>query len=203
MMKFRNTLTAALTLSVFGMLHTNADAAFSLFATGGPLTKADGETPITDGTVAFYADGDNDGFGSFVSPDTFDSDDADDIFLGTAAVNNAVSDIPGTITGTFGPFTAEAGDQIGIVFYDNTFSESATGPGFGVDFGVIENIITLENPNGSSIGFNFISSEFGGNPSPAQLSATSGTTIPEPGTATAMIAALGGLTMMSRRRRSA
>ena len=205
MKNFRNTLAVALSLSMFGMAHTSAEAAFSLFATGGPLTKADGVTPITNGTIAFYADRDNDGLGNFVSPDTFASDDADDIFLGIGGVGNSdVQDIPGTFTSTFGPFTAEAGDQIGIVFYDNTFSESATGPGFGVDFGVIENVITLESPNGSGIGFNVVSSEFvPGNPSPADVSATDGTTVPEPGTATAMIATLGGLVMMSRRRRSA
>jgi len=221
-MKLRTAFTTlAVTATALGA--STAQAAFTMNAQIGVMRTADGSTPITEGTIAFIADEDLDGFGAFGSADTFASDDAGDRLLGVFGINNAFG-FAGAFSETIGNFgltdPLPANTPILAVFYDNDYdslgipdglpnkpttegvnidgADFPFGPGAGVDFGIVDFGFELPNNNVAAEPFSLTTPGIFGTADPALLFANDGTTIPEPGTA--LLAAAGGLMLLGRRR---
>ena len=209
-------ITIALALIVASVAAGSAQASITINWQAGAFFNADRTAQLEDVTAVLLTTDDlsNVDADDFkFSPDSFAPDGYTE--LGRVDNNDALTDggffgepqssFSRTISGIdFVGLGLDQGDPLVTVFYDLPFDENAEGPGAGVNFGMMfsEEIGGLPGDGG------VVLRQFLVEPIPnANLDPQAGqarfTTVPEPGTATAMIAALGGLVMMSRRRRSA
>jgi len=190
--RFIGSLMAAVVIT---LASSNAQAAFSLFVQLGPITDPTG-APITQGSVAFVADADQDGFGEFGLANSYESSDDGDVLLDVVGINNAFS-TPGVLSDTIGPYTAPANTPIIAVFYNNDFATSPDAPGAGTTFGIADPGFVLDNPNAQAAEFFYTT--FGG-VSPQNLIADVGQVVPEP--ASLAVLGMGGLLIARYRRRA-
>lgn len=187
---------------------TTAQASVTLNMSLGFFYESDGLTPLAaNSTLVLLADADNDGFGDLTLATDSWVDDIGDIVLAQFPMN-------GFLAGPNSSFDAinfdlidgvDTGDDLMLVWYDQTFEPSDEGPGKDVSFGTFrsDSVISFSDiawevpADGNTVNLNFITTLIGGD-SPESAGAAQYVTVPEPA---AIVLLISGAGLMAARRR--